>query len=502
MHDIKKRLLSILITAAVLAALFLRAKALPETQPVIEEEAGSEEEAVYDKETVYLWYTDDALTNYLNSAAVEYNEIHGTRVMPVLKPGLDFLEAVNAASVKSSVPDLYIISHDALERAYLAGLAQSLVSLSEESTELERFKENYLSTSLDAVAYRDRLLAYPFYFDTTGLLYNRSYIRDMASSRMDQQEGTAPDADAVEEAADLLLPETMGDITALADGYDAPENVESFFKWDVTDIFYNYFFLGDAIDMGGKSGWDKSKFNIYNENAIRALEEYQSLNQFFSIDTGSSDYDAVMKDFIEGKIVFTIATTDAVEKLESAKEEGTFPYDYGVTFVPDLSDEQITRSLSITSCMVVNPFSGHPDTANDFASFATVDHADSLYRSAKKVSAARGMDYGNDALSMYAKEYDYSIPLPKMIEMSNLWVQLEGLFSRIWDGEDANEALKTLAEKITAQVTGKKEELPKIEIQKEEEETEYLDEEALRQEALAEDGQEDTGGKDAATEEE
>ena len=69
------------------------------------------------KDTLYLWYTDEALTNYLNGAAVTYNETHDVRIVPVLESGLEYLETINKASVEANEPDMYIISHDSLEKA-------------------------------------------------------------------------------------------------------------------------------------------------------------------------------------------------------------------------------------------------------------------------------------------------------------------------------------------------------------------------------------------------
>ena len=40
-----------------------------------------------EKDTLYLWYTDEALTSYLTSAAVTYNENHDVRIVPVLQSG-------------------------------------------------------------------------------------------------------------------------------------------------------------------------------------------------------------------------------------------------------------------------------------------------------------------------------------------------------------------------------------------------------------------------------
>ena len=56
---------------------------------------------------------------------------------------------------------------------------------------------------------------------------------------------------------------------------------------------------------------------------------------------------------MEGKIVYTVATTDAVEKLEDAKESGDFSYEYGIAPVPDINEELLTRSLSVTNCIVI-----------------------------------------------------------------------------------------------------------------------------------------------------
>ncbi|MBR4020523.1 MAG: hypothetical protein IKI99_04350, partial [Firmicutes bacterium] len=44
------------------------------------------------------------------------------------------------------------------------------------------------------------------------------------------------------------VPLTIDDILDFADQYDAPGNVDAIFEWDVSDIFYNYFFVGNYRD--------------------------------------------------------------------------------------------------------------------------------------------------------------------------------------------------------------------------------------------------------------
>ena len=76
-----------------------------------------------------LWYTDESLTDYLNAAVVAYNEQNDIRVEAVLVDDSEYVEAVNEASLGRSErpgPDLYLITNDCLEKAYLAGLATEI----------------------------------------------------------------------------------------------------------------------------------------------------------------------------------------------------------------------------------------------------------------------------------------------------------------------------------------------------------------------------------------
>lgn len=509
--SLKKRLITVGVIAAAAALIFGIAK----SGKAITEKV--EEESVFHKgngkETLYLWYTDEALTSYLSSAAVTYNETHDVRIVPVLESGLEYLENINQASLgEENIPDLYILSHDSLEKAYLAGLAHEV-----EPGERISLEDIYMGIGLQAVTYKDKFIAYPFYFETSSLLYNKTYLEEMAKSQLqaeadvlaaEEAQENAPEVEESEKEAEStpapeestpafdeqqvrermeeLLPATFEDMKSFADSYDAPEQVEAVFKWDVTDVFYNYFFVGDAINMGGEAGWDVSQIDIYNENAIDSMRAYEELNQFFSIDTSEIDYESVIDEFISGKLVFTMATTDVVSRLEQAKEDGLFAYDYGISLTPDIDENRKTRSLSMTQCVVVNGYSTHQAQANDFAQFLTTEYNDILYARTGKVSAAQNVDYGYEALYEFAKEYENSVSMPKMIETSNFWVQLETAFSQVWNGADANQMLKKLSEQIMQQVTGQPYEEEYIEENREEEEVEYLDEDYYTQEALEE----------------
>ena len=109
-----------------------------------------EKQEVFDNtKTLHIWYTDEALTDYLSSMAVRYNEEHGVRVIPTLQSGLELLQKINEASLTSEYyPDLYIASNDNMEKAYLAGLAMEIAD-EEGVVSLQNFPES----AMHAVTY-------------------------------------------------------------------------------------------------------------------------------------------------------------------------------------------------------------------------------------------------------------------------------------------------------------------------------------------------------------
>ena len=121
--SLKKRIYAIIILVAVLAGVFYVGKS--GIQLSQEEQKESFLKNSKKKDTLQFWYTDEALTDYLNAAAVSYYETYGTRVELTLMPQTEVLEAINAATLDDEVqtPDLYMITNDSLEKAYLAGLA-------------------------------------------------------------------------------------------------------------------------------------------------------------------------------------------------------------------------------------------------------------------------------------------------------------------------------------------------------------------------------------------
>lgn len=463
MH-LKSRLIA---TAAVLvmvaAAIFGSTKEMNSVEEVVEVVSWFS-----DKETIFFWYSDDTLTNYINSAAVSFGEQEGVRVIPVLTSDSEYLEALNQETLHSEqTPDVYLISNDSLEKAYLAGLATEIQDETGVCTEA-----NFPKAALDAVSYEGKLVGYPMYYETSALIYNQTYLETWAKQQAEKEiagEGEEIDsatgepqggADLDQAAVEALaveyqqnaVPSTVDDILNIADTFDVPDGVDGVMKWDVSDIFYNYWIVGNYMIVGGDAGDSSLDMNIHNQETVKCLEVYKALNQFFYIESDTVTYDSVVQEFIDGKIVFTIGTTDVLAKLEAAKADGSLAYEYGIAPMPDISDELASRSMSVTNAVVVNGYSQQRELANKFAAYLTTEYADTLYERTGKASANRNVNTEDAGLQQFFAEYAESIPLPKMMATGNFWLQLEVLFAKVWNGEDVTTLVQELADSMDLQL--------------------------------------------------
>lgn len=407
------------------------------------------------KETIYFWYSDDDLTNFINNAAVSFGERENVRVIPVLTSGNEYLEAVNRASLHSDqIPDAYIISHDSLEKAYLAGLATQIRDAGGVCS-----SDNFPAAALSAVSYHGKLVAYPLSFDTSALVYNNACLEQWAWQAAQQEltgAGLPADEAAVaaraEEYFSRAIPASVDDIRDIADSFDLPEGVEGIFKWAVSDIFYNYWFVGNYMIVGGDTGDNEELIDIGNEETVRCLEVYKALNQFFYIEPDMVTYDSALQDFIDGKVVFTVATTDAAKRLADAREQGLMAFEYGIARLPDVSRELKSRAMSVTNVVAVNGYSGHRELADKFAAYLVDECAGALYERSGKVPAKLNANPDNGDLQVFRQEYADSVPLPKMMRTENFWLQLESLFFQVWSGADVMERLRELSGRISLQV--------------------------------------------------
>ena len=399
-------------------------------------------------EKLTLWYTDEKLNPYLVEAASEFEEQNHVEITLQLVTAVDYIEHINTASISDlGGPDLFITSSELLEKARLAGITVENDSFTDR--ELEMY---FPRQALSAASCGGALMAYPFYFETCCLLYNKNYV------------DTAP--------------ATIDDILAYADSYEGSEEtaqVENIFKWNVADIFSNFFFIANYVNLGGETGDDPSQVQLMADEVTACLQYYQSLNAFFAIDAEEVTTENVIQEFIDGKTVYTIEKTDAIAQIDAAiaaqaaegetseeegaegeasEAEGTEAegYFYGIAQVPDLTSELATKGLSVTNSVVVNAYSSQRDLAKSFARYLTCDKAGDLYALTGKMPVRLDVEYENPEMTVLLEQYENSVEVPKLTDLSNYWIEMEIAFANIWQGSDAQTEAESVAQEMMAQL--------------------------------------------------
>ena len=102
----------------------------------------------------------------------------------------------------------------------------------------------------------------------------------------------------------------------------------------------------------------------------------------------------------------------------------------------------------------MNGYSKHKDAVKEVVEYLVSEVGNELYEKTGKLLARIKEQYQNENMAMYALNYAESVPIPKMVETSNFWVELEICFAKVWDGADANAELKALSEQIKTQLAG------------------------------------------------
>ena len=127
-------------------------------------------------------------------------------------------------------------------------------------------------------------------------------------------------------------------------------------------------------------------------------------------------------------------------------------YFYGIARVPDLTGELHTKGLSVTNSVVVNAYSGERELAKEFAKYLTYDKVDALYTMANKMPVKMGVSYANEEMNLLFAQYEDSVEVPKLTDLSNYWIQMEIAFANIWRGNEVGAEIESVNQMIHAQL--------------------------------------------------
>lgn len=401
--------------------------------------------------TVYFWYTNDNLTNYYNNVASVYNKLNrGADVVPKLVSASEYLEQIYKASREGNEhPDIYVITSDSLEKAYLAGLTMPVENESD-------VNENFPDVAVEAASYEGNLLGYPFYFDTSTLVYNKSLLEEIAVDQFRlqaEEKGENPEAvevsqEQIDYVVSIMIPETIDELIEFSNNLEAPEGLETVFKWNINDVFFNYFYLGEYTTLS------PNEIDICNENTAACIEIFKHLTEYFYMDAETVSTESILEEFKQGRMLFTILDSESAVELEKAKANGELEFEFDYALTPNPSEELQGRPMSVTNVVVINGYTDYPETAVDFAEFITMESycTDQLFEKTGYMPSYEKAVTNTNVEAVFKQEYSESANLPNYMVTSNFWMLLENAFNEIWDGADTEETLQVLEERLKNQI--------------------------------------------------
>ncbi len=405
-----------------------------------------------EKGIINFWYTNDLMTTYYNNVASIFNQVNeDVDVVPKLVSASEYLEQIYKASIEgTNYPDMYVITSDAMEKAFLAGLTMPV-------DEEKAVRNAFPQVALEAASYHNTLMGYPLYFDTSILVYNKTMLEEIALEQFriqaaaegaeNPQEIQVPEED-IARLVEIMIPETIDELIEFSNNLEAPDGLETVFKWNINDVFFNFFYLGEYAKLSD------DEVDIYNEDTAACMEVFKHITEYFYMDAETVSTESILEEFAAGKVLFTILDSESALQLENANSEGLVGFEYDYALLPDPSTELKGRPLSVSNVILINGYTNYPDTANEFARFLSMENigTDQMYERTGYIPACIRAKTSTRMEEVFKEEYAKSINMPANIAYTNAWMLLENAFNEIWDGADAKETLENLETRLQNQI--------------------------------------------------
>lgn len=353
-----------------------------------------------------FWYTDAKCKDYYEAAAADFHQLYGVEVNCVYQSQVEYLNHINQSIQQDEGPDLFANSNDEVQKMQMAGL------IAKNALYEDEFWEKYFSTTAKrALTSNGVTYGYPIYMDTCLMAYNKALTTE---------------------------PENFASITDFAVNFEDETNTKVIFRWDISDPFCNFIFLGPYADILGEYGEDKHAFTVNNAQVAMNMTYYQSLHDYFSLDLENSTYDQIYQEIQAGNLLYAIVKTDMISKCEGLEQE------YGFCQVPDLSVDLETQNLSVTQGVFVNPYTKNKEYANLFAAYLATEYSGQLYPLTGLVSVNTQREDIRAGEQVALAQYDDSAPMPKALMNGDFWLHTEMCFKNIWSGSDVSTELDLL----------------------------------------------------------
>ena len=367
--------------------------------------------------TITVWYQDDKFTDYIDYVARTFSKENSlVTINYQLVTDDNYVERLYEESVHgNNAPDVFLMNTDNLEKASLMGL------ISENNSYEKCYTQNYYSkTALSAASYKGKLYGYPVSFNAAFLLYNADVASEVSNFN---------------ELADYCNNYKVDDNN---------QNITQLVLWNPSDMFINYAFSCNSINLGGESGDDSSQLSVNKEILSKGMENFLKQKDVFGIERNAYTIDEIMRQFADGKVAYTITDANHLKTVTDSS------INYGICDIPDF-DGMSTVSISENICAFVNPYAGQLKTAKAVAHALSYDYSDSLYNLAGVVSSRIVKSKDASYAVRMGKLYDIyanSDVKAKFMGSAYFYTKYDIMIHQVWDGEDFNTTIDSFVNEI------------------------------------------------------
>ena len=334
-----------------------------------------------------FWYEDDSYGDYFETAAIQYFGRTGKKVVMQCRDTMDYIGDIYDETMQDGAyPDVYLISGQDLEEAYLYGLVSVNEIDADDLPVLEQAKR--------AATYEDKLLGYPLSYDVCVFIYQNGYFEEE--------------------------PQSLQSIIDYSNDNEPGEDVEYLLEWNVNDAFFDFPFVSNSISFE-KSELGHTDVTYDEDLYAQDLEYFEQILESFSVNAETVSEEEILGNFLTGRTLCAIVDSDMLHELDG--------YDYSLMQIPDLNDELAASTCALTDMIVVNDYSKNQKVAADFARFVTGDMADELYDMTGHMSVV-SQDTGSVAEQVARAAYENSVLAPDSQDAKDFWVKLEETISK------------------------------------------------------------------------
>jgi len=364
----------------------------------------------YDEKKNYslnLYCDNNSMISHLNAAVERFNKTHpNVKVSVNYLKNTSFVESVINSNSSKEIIDIYVMSTENLEKAYMGGVVTEVTG--------EFFtKENFSSNALEACTYKNKLYAYPYAFDTCVMVCNKN-ISDK-------------------------VPKTYSEMEDISSNIEIGEGVvlDQIFFWDLNDIYADYSFIGSDVSVCGKSGADRKSISFKNEKSKAGLETMKEVVRFFNIKRDTVKDKTSAEVFLDGKILYSLVRSSQLDEIESKKDEN---FKYSVELIPSVETGGSASSLADTYCVCVNPFSKSVGASCELAKFLSYEDASNIATETEYYSA-RLVEGAESNIANIYKSYENSTLKIRLMDVADFYLRLDIFFENILDGDDIDTKL-------------------------------------------------------------